>query len=69
MAEITTIDGRKVDSWSEEYRLYCEAKDVIENKTTNEIKEYLDRIKIKRGIDGYNYIRNEINRLYFLIKS
>lgn len=64
-----TIDGRILNTWSEEYRLYCEAKNIIENKTTNEIKEYLDRIKIKRGMKGYEYIRNEINKLYYLLKK
>lgn len=62
---IKTIDGREIDSWSEEYRLYCEVKDVFKRFKSNEEKRaHLARIKEKRGVDSYNYLRNEMIKLH-----
>tara|TARA_R100000329_G_scaffold32552_2_gene30211 strand:- start:65 stop:271 length:207 start_codon:yes stop_codon:yes gene_type:complete len=66
---IKTIDGREVNSWSEEYRLYCEVKYVFKKFKSNEEKKvFLARIKEKRGIDGYNYLRNEMLKLHDYFK-
>lgn len=67
--KIKTIDGRELDSWSEEYRLYCEAKTILTKYKTNEQKrEFLMRIKEKRGVNGYHYIRAEMIKLHDYFK-
>ena len=63
--KIKTLDGRELDSWSEEYRLYCEAKHILTTyKTSQERQWWLMKIKDKRGIDGYNIVRNEMIRIH-----
>lgn len=62
--KVKTVDGRLLDTHSEEYRLYCEVKDVFKRFKSNEEKRaHLARIKEKRGVDGYNYLRNEMIKL------
>ena len=66
---IKTVDGRELDSWSEDYRLYCEAKTVLTKFRTNEQRrEFLMRIKDKRGVNGYHYIRAEMIKLHDYFK-
>ena len=63
--KVKTVDGRLLDTHSEEYRLYCEVKDVFKRfKSNEEKKAHLERIKKKRGVDGYNYLRNEMVKLH-----
>lgn len=63
--KVKTVDGRLLDTHSEEYRLYCEVKDVFKRFKSNEEKRaHLARIKEKRGVDGYNYLRNEMIKLH-----
>jgi hypothetical protein len=62
---VKTVDGRLLNTYSEEYRLYCEAKDILTRyKTSQERQWWLMKIKDKRGIDGYNILRNEMIRLH-----
>lgn len=67
--KVKTADGRLLNTHSEEYRLYCEVKDVFKRfKSDEDKRQYLAKIKEKRGIDGYNYLRNEMVRLHKYFK-
>lgn len=67
--KVKTIDGRLLNRYSEEYRLYCEVKDVFKRfKSDEDKRKHLLKIKKKRGLNGYNYLRNEMLRLHKYFK-
>lgn len=72
-------DGQTYDTYSEEYRNYCEAKWVIanlpdkidlrkKNKYTITKRQYLVDVERIRGKDAMNKLRNEMVRLWNLPK-
>lgn len=58
-------DGRQVGSYSEEYRLYCEAAWVLRKKRSKRTRlEYLDRVQEKRGVEARVALREEMLRIW-----
>jgi hypothetical protein len=54
-------DGRQVGSYSEQYRLYCEAKWVLKNKRTkNTRRKYLLGVEAERGTQAMQELRAEM---------
>lgn len=54
-------DGRVVGSYSDAYRLYCEAKWVLKNKRTkNTRRKYLLAVEANRGTAGMQELRAEM---------
>jgi len=58
-APVTLRDGRLVCSSCEAWRLECEARHVLTLKN-KAIKEYLEGVRAKRGIDASVALRNEM---------
>ena len=58
-ALVTLRDGQVVNSSSEAWRLECEARHVLTLKN-KAIKEYLEGVRAKRGIDASVSLRNEM---------
>jgi len=49
MGTVTLIDGREVDSASEEWRAECEARHVLSMRDIGRRREYLAAITKRRG--------------------
>ena len=56
-ALVTLRDGQVVSSSSEAWRLECEAKTVLKRRDR---KEYLEKVRQKRGVDAAVELRNEM---------
>lgn len=56
-AVVTLRDGRVVSSSSEAWRLECEARTVLKRRDR---KEYLEKVRQKRGVDAAVELRNEM---------
>ena len=54
---VTLRDGRVVSSSSEAWRLECEARTIL---TRKDRKEYLEKVRQKRGVDAAVELRNEM---------
>lgn len=62
---VTLSDGRQVDSWSEEYRLYCEAQWIFKKfRTKNTRQKHLAAIHEARGRAGYDKVYEEMMRIW-----
>jgi hypothetical protein len=58
MSEYVTLrDGRVVSSSSEAWRLECEARTILKRRDR---KEYLEKVREKRGVDAAVELRNEM---------
>ena len=58
MSEYVTLrDGRGVSSNSEAWRLECEARTILKRRDR---KEYLEKVRQKRGVDAAVELRNEM---------
>lgn len=56
-------DGRLVSNYSEEYRLYCEARWLMKKyRTKNTRQKYLADVREKRGLKGYEVLYGELLR-------
>lgn len=63
--KVTTEDGRELDSWSEEYRNYCEARWVFKRfRTKNTRQKYLEEVRKFRGEVGRQHLYNEMMRIH-----
>ena len=56
-ALVTLRDGRVVSSSSEAWRLECEARTILKRRDR---KEYLEKVRQKRGVDAAVELRNEM---------
>jgi hypothetical protein len=56
-APVTLRDGRVVCSSCEAWRLECEARTILKRKDR---KEYLEKVRQKRGVDAAVELRNEM---------
>ena len=56
-ALVTLRNGRVVSSSSEAWRLECEARTVLKRRDR---KEYLEKVRQKRGVDAAVELRNEM---------
>ena len=54
---VTLRDGRVVSSSSEAWRLECEARAILKRRDR---KEYLEKVREKRGVDAAVELRNEM---------
>ena len=54
---VTLRDGRVVSSSSEAWRLECEARTILRRRDR---KEYLEKVRDKRGVDAAVELRNEM---------
>ena len=56
-ALVTLRDGQVVSSISEAWRLECEARTILKRRDR---KEYLEKVRQKRGVDAAVELRNEM---------
>jgi len=56
-APVTLRDGRVVCSSCEAWRLECEASTILKRRDR---KEYLEKVRQKRGVDAAVELRNEM---------
>ena len=56
-APVTLRDGRVVCSSCEAWRLECEARTILKRRDR---KDYLEKVKQKRGVDAAVELRNEM---------
>ena len=62
---VTTMDGREMGNYSEEWRLYCQAKYVLKQFRTKRTRQAcLNRIKEIRGEQAMWELREEMMRLW-----
>lgn len=60
-----TIDGRELDTWSEEWRKYCEARHMFKAYRTKKTRQAaLSRIEKVRGEPAMLELRAEMFRLW-----
>lgn len=58
-------NGQTVGNYSEEYRLYAEAKSVLKRFRTRKTRQlHLSRVAELRGESGYNALRNAMLEIY-----
>ena len=58
-------DGTTVGNYSEEYRLYAEAKSILKRFRTRKTRQlHLARVAELRGQSGYNALRNAMLEIY-----
>ena len=63
--DITTEDGRVMNTYSEEYRRYCEARTVFKRfKVKKTRQKYLADVYDKRGQEGYQALYDEMMKLW-----
>ena len=59
--DVTTEDGRVMNTYSEDYRRYCEARTVLRRfKVKKTRQKYLAEVYSKRGPDGYQALYDEM---------
>lgn len=62
---IKTIDGRMLDSYSEEYKMYCGAKHILRKFRVKRTRQkYLQELLEKKGREFHNKFRAEMLRIY-----
>ena len=62
---IKTLDGRILDSYSEEYKLYCAAKYILRKFRVKRTRQnYLRELLEKKGREFHNKFRAEMLRIY-----
>jgi hypothetical protein len=62
---VTTVDGRQMGNYSEEWRRYNEAKWVLKRYRSKRTRqEYLDKIEEHRGLPAKLELREEMLRLW-----
>ena len=62
---IKTLDGRILDSYSEEYKLYCGAKYILRKFRVKRTRQnYLRELLEKKGREFHNKFRAEMLRIY-----
>ena len=60
-----TVDGRELDTYSEDYRRYCEARHMFKAYRTKKTRQAaLARIERARGEAGMLALRGEMYRLW-----
>ena len=64
MVTVTLIDGREVDSWSEEWRAECEARHVLSMRDIGRRREYLAAISKRRGEKAGNDLANLVRAVW-----
>lgn len=60
----TLLDGREVDSASEDWRHECEARAVAARPTLAERREYLDLVERRRGRAAAERLRETMKQLW-----
>ena len=63
--DVKTVDGRVVNSYSEEWRCHCEANMVFKKyRTKNTRQKYLAEVFRLRGQAGYQQLYDEMLRIH-----
>lgn len=63
--DVELLDGRVVNSYSEEWRCHCEAKWVFKRfRTKNTRQKYLAEVFKERGQKGYEQLYEEMMRIW-----
>jgi hypothetical protein len=55
-ATVTLIDGREVSTYSEEWRIECEARAVCKLRTRMHRHDYMERVRSRRGADAHKQL-------------
>ncbi len=63
MNTVTLLDGREVDSASEEWRHECEARSIAARPTLDERRQYLSEVERRRGKDAADRLRETMKQL------
>lgn len=61
---VTLIDGRVVDSWSEDWRHECEAREILALPTGDMRRDRLAAIRSRRGPGAANALRKTLRAMY-----
>jgi hypothetical protein len=61
---VTLLDGRQVDSGSEEHRHECVARMVAARPTLAERREYLEVVERRRGVAAADRLRATMKQLW-----
>jgi hypothetical protein len=64
MPIVTLLDGRQVDSASEDWRHECEARAVAALPTLIERRMYLDAVELRRGNVEADRLRKTMSELW-----
>lgn len=64
MAAVTLIDGREVDSASEEWRHEAEARAIAALPTLSERRAWLEKLELRRGKEATDRIRETMRKLW-----
>ncbi len=63
MTTVTLITGEQVDSASEEWRLECEARELLRRNTTDR-REYFDAVERTRGAEAVDQLKAVFMKLW-----
>jgi hypothetical protein len=64
MSTVTLLDGRQVDSASEDWRHECEARAIAARPTLAERRMYLDEVERRRGAAAAERLRETMKQLW-----
>lgn len=64
MSTVTLLDGRQVDSASEDWRHECEARAIAARPTLAERRMYLDEVERRRGTAAAERLRETMKQLW-----
>lgn len=60
----TLLDGRQVDSASEDWRHECEARAIAARPTLAERRMYLEEVERRRGVAAADRLRETMKQLW-----
>ena len=66
---VQTPLGETIDSSSEEWRSWCEAKHVIKIDHISDRQTYIQAVRTKRGVKSANDLMNKIQILWNMKKN
>lgn len=61
---VTLLDGRVVDSYSEEWRIECEARAVTKMQSLDKRRSYLEHVEARRGKDAAEELKRLIRLMW-----
>jgi hypothetical protein len=66
---ITLIDGRQVDSASEEWRHECEARHIAGLPNRHARRDYIERVTAKRGAEAGKALQALATQIYNMTRK
>lgn len=64
MKLMNLVDGREVETYSEEWREECEARHILSLRPLQKRRDYLEAIKKKRGVEAEKRMKKILDAIF-----